>query len=248
MKTSISDNKLYPDVCRRASVDDAAFATFKSDPNYRVILEHVSVEQGERFYKEINNKDILLNINKFKANDILGCPQKFTYDFGTFSPSTLRYMKVLNDILSSWDVEEKSIIEIGAGYGGQYFVMKQISNPKKYSFVDLPDVITLISRYLSTLGANDNVEYIVGSNLEYVFDEEYDLIISNYGICECSESVQKYYIKEIISRSKHGYITHNQMSTYSLSSFIKELKKIDKDVAILPEVPLTGKNNVILVW
>ena len=248
MTTSISDNHLYPNVCSKATNNDSAFATFKSDASYQAILEHVSEELGEKYYKEIDNSNILLNIDKFKINDKLGGPVKFTYHFGEFSPTTLRYMKVLNDILSKWDIEGKNIIEIGAGYGGQYFVMKQISNPSKYSFVDLPDVITLISKYLTALDTNENVEYIDGNNVTHVYDEEYDLVISNFGISECSEHVQKYYIEKIISKSKHGYIIHNQMSTYSLDNFMEELQKLDKDVAVLEEVPLTGNNNVLLVW
>lgn len=248
MTTSISDNHLYPSVCSRATHDDNAFATFKSDASYQAILEHVSEELGEKYYKEIDNSNILLNIDKFKVNDKLGGPLKFTYDFGEFSPTTVRYMKVLNDILSRWDIDGKNIIEIGAGYGGQYFVMKQISNPRKWSFVDLPDVISLISKYLTSLGTNENVEYVDGTNTSHIYDEEYDLVISNYGISECSEVVQKHYIEKIISKCKHGYILHNQMASYSLDNFVGDLQKLGKDVAILNEVPLTGNNNVLLVW
>ena len=248
MTTSISDNHLYPSVCSRATHNDSDFATFKSNASYQAILEHVSEELGKKYYKEINNSNILLNIDKFKVNDKLGGPLKFTYDFGEFSPTTVRYMKVLNDILSRWDIDGKNIIEIGAGYGGQYFVMKQISNPRKWSFVDLPDVISLISKYLTALDTNENVEYVDGTNTGHIYDEEYDLVISNYGISECSEVVQKHYIEKIISKCKHGYILHNQMASYSLDNFVGDLQKLGKDVAILNEVPLTGNNNVLLVW
>lgn len=248
MTTSISDNHLYPSVCSRATHDDSAFSTFKSDASYQAILEHVSEELGEKYYKEIDNSNILLNIDKFKVNDKLGGPLKFTYEFGEFSPTTVRYMKVLNDILSRWDIEDKNIVEIGAGYGGQYFVMKQIANPRKWSFVDLPNVIGLISKYLTALDTNENVEYVDGTDVGHVYDEEYDLVISNYGISECSEEVQKHYIEKIISKSKHGYILHNQMASYSLDNFVGDLQKLGKDVSILDEVPLTGSNNVLLVW
>jgi len=66
MTTSISDNHLYPSVCSRATHDDSAFATFKSDASYQAILEHVSEELGEKYYKEIDNSNILLNIDKLR--------------------------------------------------------------------------------------------------------------------------------------------------------------------------------------
>ena len=80
------------------------------------------------------------------------------------------------------------------------------------------------------------------------YDKEYDLIISNYAISECNKDVQKYYIENILSKSKHGYITHNQFNGYTLNEFVDIIKSFGNEVVVTKESPLTGKNNVIIKW
>ena len=40
----------YEDVCEAAAVDDVAFATFKRDPAYVDVLEHVSYDVGRMYH------------------------------------------------------------------------------------------------------------------------------------------------------------------------------------------------------
>ena len=102
-RTSISDYDRYKTVCKNAYENEESFRIFKQNLDYKVILEHVSFEQGDRFIdRTLENNNINYDyINKFKENDIYGTPDLFTYrhPFGLISPSTLRYVKVLSDLI-----------------------------------------------------------------------------------------------------------------------------------------------------
>lgn len=240
-------NVEYLDLSHSASIDDTIFNTFKSNNDYNEILEHVNQPQGQEYLNLITNPSILENIEKFKVNDLLGTPKKYTYDnVGIFSPTTLRYIKTLDDLIKNYNLENSNIIEIGCGYGGQYVVMKQLFNPKKYSFVDLPNVVPLIKTYLTKLNLLNNTEFIDLENPE--FDEQYDLIISNYAISECNSEVQKFYLERILKNSTHGYMIHNQFNGLSLEEFTTELKNMNKNVKVVTEQPLTSPKNVLITW
>lgn len=242
----------YGDACALASQDESFFSTFKRNNFYRAVLEHVSEEQGLMYYNEIDSaSDIRKNIQKLSINDKLGAPFVHEYEFGTFSPTTLRYAKVLYDISSLVDLNSSKIAEIGAGYGGQYVVMRQLFNPAGYSFFDIEPAIKLIKKYTKTLVSDEeNINFnISGSEVKA---DDYDLVISNYAISECECEVQDYYIKNVISRSKRGYITHNHMRGYSIDEFISKLEDLGKSPSVREERPQTSppssRKNVIITW
>jgi len=248
-KTSVSDIITYKQICAKAGENNTYFNNFKNMPQYKEILEHVSYEEGLAYYEAFKyDKDISDNLNKFSKNDIIGNPTKYKYNFGTFSPTTLRYIKVLKDLKDLHDLNDLNIIEIGAGYGGQYTVLRQLFKPKLYTFVDLEEVINLIKKYLDTLNLADQTNYIIGTNNNCVFNNTYDLVISNYAISECTKEVQDFYIDNVLSKSKHGYIIHNNLRGYTaneLSVFLSE-KGIKNN--IIKETPQTCSNNVLLTW
>ena len=252
--TSISDNVSYPTICERAAINDTTFKYFKTYDEYKAILEHVSIDDGKLYYELIKNKKIIRSLDKFKINDTLGNPLTHDYGFGNISPTTLRYLKVLNDLMDNWDLDNMNIIEIGCGYGGQCTVLKQIINVNSYSVVDLPQVIKLTEKYLTTLELNTDVKFIDGTSSNNVYDN-YDLIISNYAISECTEKIQKEYLEKIISKCSHGYITYNDIHKYfnlgiiyTIDNFIEDLKEYHPNVKIIEETPLTSSNNKVLIW
>jgi len=156
--------------------------------------------------------------------------------------------------MDNWDLNGMNIIEIGCGYGGQYTILKQLIDVKSYSVVDLPEVIKLTERYLKTLKIDSGVVFMDGtsSGTEY---GNYDLIISNYAISECTEKVQKEYLEKIISKCSHGYITYNDIHqhfnlnvVYTLDDFIKDVKVFHPTVRVIDETPTTFSNNKVLIW
>jgi len=244
MQTSISDNTSYPEACRRAATDDTAFSTFKRETAYTDILEHVTYEEG-KIYSDyaLLNKDIAANIDKFKINDKYGNPRVYEYPIGTFSPTTLRYMKILSE-LSQLNLNDTTIVEIGAGYGGQYTILRQLFKPKKYIFVDMPEALLLIEKYVNTLGLNDiDIEYYTGDNLPVIIS---DLVISNYAFSECNKSIQDNYVAKAIKTAAHGFMLYNNMLGYTHEEFIGICS--DKKIRTFPEMPQTHPKNVLLVW
>lgn len=243
MNTSISDNNEYPLFCEQAAINENLFSVFKSQKTYTDILEHVTFEEGNEYIKLFSkNKTIIDNLEKFSINDTQGTPRVYKYNIGIFSPTTLRYIKILSD-LSQLDLNNLNIVEIGAGYGGQYTTIRQLFKPKKYTFVDLPPVNKLISKYVNNLKFNDiPLDFYDINNL---LEISADLVISNYAFSECTTNIQDIYINKIIKNCKHGYMLYNNMQGYNHIEFIP---KIDKKVKIFAEIPNTHPKNVLLTW
>ena len=156
-------------------------------------------------------------------------------------------------------IENANIIEIGGGYGGQCVIIKKYLNISSYSIVDLNEPLALTKKYLTKLNLNENVNFIDGKNTSNKYLDSYDLVISNYAISECSKLVQEYYIENILSKSKQGYIIYNQIfeyfenwdlekAGYNHQKFVEKMKSYNKDIQIEKETPLTGHNNVLITW
>jgi putative sugar O-methyltransferase len=243
MKTSSSDNNSYPQFCKLAVEDDTVFMSFKTSPAYTKILEHVTFEEGMYYYNHFkHNTDIISRLNKFKINDSVGAPKMYDYEFGKFSPTTLRYIKVLSD-LSQLKLDGMDIIEIGAGYGGQYVTLRQYAKPKSYTIIDLPDVIELQQKYIEANNLNDiEINFYSIENLPRLSG---DLLISNYALSECITQVQDVYIEKIINNCKRGYIIHNRDTGYTSNEFKQVIKH---NVKQFKELPSTSPNNVLLTW
>ena len=106
--------------------NEELFKNFKQNNIYKNILEHVSNEIGSEYLKIIKeqNPSIIKKIDKVKINDLVGGSNLVDYkDVGHVSPSSLRYAKVLSDILVLFKKKKfKKIAEIGTGYGGQFLI------------------------------------------------------------------------------------------------------------------------------
>ena len=243
MLLSSSDNNIYPQLCKAASIDDSVFDNFKSNPIYNEILEHVTQQEGAAYLNHIKLDDnVINNIERFQINDKLGGPKVFKYDAGTFSPTTLRYGKVLVDLLQL-SLEDTDIVEIGCGYGGQYTILRQFVTPKSYTFVDLPDALNLQKKYIERLGMNDIPTIFATS--DDLPTANYGLCISNYAISECAKCIQDIYIDSIVNNSAHGYIIHNNFEGYTHNEFID---KIYPNANIHNEIPQTCSDNVLITW
>ena len=119
-RTSITDDKSYPMYCYTASKNDVEFSKFKQNPIYRRVLEHVPPEQGKTYLEIVlANTELHLSNQDWEyilKNDSIGDPRMAQYNFGSSqiicSPTTLRYLKVLSDIVKLFP---KDILR-GGGY------------------------------------------------------------------------------------------------------------------------------------
>lgn len=218
-KTSCSDNEVYPRFCELASSDERVFASFRRDPVYRGVVETVQREAGHDYLNKIllQSKALSIYFKEFKKNDLLGKPQVFTYRYGflklkkiAFSPTTLRYIKVLADLQALFDsLNHMRIVEIGGGYGGQCAIISRLFNPALYTIVDLEPCLKLTRRYLESLGIH-GVNYVTMRELDETYTKGgFDLVISNYAFSELSRSVQDEYVSKIISGTSRGYFLCN---------------------------------------
>lgn len=253
-ETSTSEREIgYLAVCGLAARCETIFRYFKRNRHYKVVLEHVNEEQGREYLKAIKEEDeeLLNYVPKFQENDLLGSPITFDYDVGRFSPTTLRYVKVLADLKTIFgDLSGLDVCEIGAGYGGQCKIISDVFNVASYTIIDLKIVLPLIRKYLERVGVR-RVMYLTQDQLTEGLD--FDLVISNYAFSECVRRVQDHYLKRILSEAQRGYLTCNfvgetdETSPYNKEAIIERLTKTHS-VRILSEKPRTGPMNLILVW
>jgi len=249
-RTSLSDDLLYPDFCLKASNDVLTFMNFRQNEIYRRILEHVDQNTGRLYLDEIERtrKELLSDIDKIKENDLNGNPDIYDYDIiGKICPSTLRYAKVLADLLNKFhSLDGLKIVEVGVGYGGQCRVINSLCKPKEYTLVDIKPALSLAQCYLDC--------YILTSQMKYktmneLVKEDYDLIISNYAFTELRREIQDVYLERIILNSRCGYITYNDITPDYFKSYkYDELLKIIPNSYIVDEVPLTSPLNRIIIW
>jgi putative sugar O-methyltransferase len=250
-KTSISDSSNYKDLCKNASENESVFNTFKNNKIYTEILEHVDYRTGIELINEIkksnhfNENDIV----NFKTNDLYGNPTKFQYEYPyeEISPSTIRYIKILSDLINTFgSLENFNIVEIGVGYGGQAKIIMDYFNVKEYNFIDLPEVNSLTEKYLSKFNYK-NCNFLNFDNLP---EKKYDLVISNYAFTECNKNIQDLYIEKVINKSSNGYIIGNQIShIFGVDSYNKnDLMTKIPNLEFHNEIPKTSQLNYLIIF
>ncbi len=257
MQTSISDDGFYPQFCYLASQDREVFNNFRRNSVYTRVLEHVTEEYGKQYLDVIfANSKIQFDADdwrKFKDNDLYGNPAVSSYQINEnnilVSPTTIRYVKVLTDVISKFDTENiHSIAEIGIGYGGQCRIIKSALLVETYTLFDLPEVLGLAEEYLNNYQeCKTGIRYVDGKHI-YINDS-YDFVISNYAFSELRRRVQDEYLEKVILRSKSGYITWNSLSYKFLDGYsVSELLELIPDSHVIEERPLTSEENCIIIW
>ncbi len=244
---------MYCEFCQKAANDDAVFANFKRNPIYRDVLEHISKKLGNDYLQFIINNypDFLMEFDKFRENDRIGNPFCYRYgDFGFFSPTTLRYIKIAGDLRARFgDLSQMHILEIGGGYGGQCKIISDMGGFASYTIVDLSAVTSLSEKYLNQFGI-ENVFFVDNNNLGEL-KTSYDLLVSNYGFLEFDRKEQeKYY--ETIGSANSGYITGYFSS--DLDNFVSEWEFFEMATRYgikmfeEGENPLSAATNCLITW
>ena len=81
-------------------------------------------------------------------------------------------------------------------------------------------------------------------------DEEinYDLFISNYALNELFRKNADVYLKKVLSKSKHGYITFNNIGDNDSVSKEEICKYIPNEFVMVEENPIMSQGGVIIKW
>lgn len=256
-KTSLTDESAYAAFCFKAANTPHLFNQFKSFGVYSGIVETVSYTQGREYLNFIVDEylDLLQLLPSFKENDRYGGPTTYFYpETGQISPTTLRYIKTLGDLKRNFgSLEDCTIVEIGGGYGGQCKILWDLFHFKHYIIIDLPGPQELTKKYLDLHGIR-NVTFL--SPYDPLPVSECDLVISNYAFSECITTMQNEYFEKVIARAKKGYLVCNLPSSEGeykgIYSPKKDIMKSFSEAGVpweeFPEIPLTCKNNYLMIW
>lgn len=252
---SLSDSQKtpYENFVKKVIESEQKFKRFRRSFDYRLILEHLTYKQGLIYLEKINstNSRLLTEIDISSEEFLLGKPYRFQYDkIGKVSPTTLRYLKVLNDLERLFDLSEiHHIAEIGIGYGGQCQIIHKRSAKTLFTLFDLDPVLELTRKYLGS-----EYELICDySSGEIKLYQSWDLVISNYAFSELPRSVQLDYVENVISKSKRGYMTMNSGKLNLTGRSDGKMSLLELEVHIpgcevLNEEPLTSPDNYLLIW
>ena len=192
----------YLNFIMNALSNEKLYSQFKSNNDYRGILEHVSQNQGQQYYELIKNEFNITNesiIDFVNLNDRLGCPIKYNINNIICSPTSLRYIYhalIILKYIKSLNLNNLNIVEIGGGYGGlclaiNYFQKFFNLNITEYNIIDLDQALKLQQKYL--LNFND-----IKFNINYISSSTYgkDLLLNNYFL------ISNYCYSEITEENK----------------------------------------------
>ncbi|TYQ24023.1 putative sugar O-methyltransferase [Pseudanabaena sp. UWO310] len=260
-RSSCSDDGEYPDFCFQAANTDFIYNSFRRHPVYTKIVETVSKQAGKDYLQlALSKQSKLANyLQNFVSSEKVGSPNTFPYKHSffspkySFSPTTLRYINVLSDLLHFFgDLNGKRIVEIGGGYGGLCKIISDFYNVNSYTLIDLQPCLQLSKRFLNDLSV-PNVEYLTEEELSH--NNEYDLVISNYAFSEIKREIQDVYMEKIIQKSQRGYLLCNFAShTWDSNQMSGQdfKQRIDGVVLFKNEYPLSQLDRdcgiELIVW
>lgn len=202
---------------------ESVYSGFKCQSFFKDIIEHVSVQFGQE-YKKLIEIEFGKNIDTFfdliNINDNIGTPDKYSIDGLYISPSNLRYIYhslLIESKIKNWfNKKEIKIIEIGGGYGGLCFYIKNIIKEYNinYTIVDLPNIIRLQNKFLNDV----DIEAILLPCFDLTnINESFDLVISNYCLSEISMENRLYYLNNLIDKCEKEFYVWNSRSFQGLN-------------------------------
>ncbi len=241
----------YLAIAQEASKNPSIFEKFRTFPEYRCALE---IDEGETFAQYIRFKLFKLGpyLEECRKLDSIGSPPLTNYqELGDFTPTTLRYIFHADQILKYFNLPDNAtVVEIGAGFGGQAHVLQTLHSCIKYYIFDLPEVEALISVMMNRL----NWRNVCCLQLNEILPEEkVDLLISNYAYSECDREMQLSYFDRVIKKADRGYMIYNQIAagygidSISISEFINLLKQNGFRPRVYKEF-FAGAGNSLILW
>lgn len=219
-------------------------SNFKNDYRYTYVLEHVSQEQGNEYYKllkyECNLTDNI--IWEFcELNDSIGNPNKYVINGKNVSPTSLRYLYHAYTAITYFGQPNLKIVELGCGYGGLCLAINYLSSflnvtIESYDLIDLDNAIRIQKIYLK----NFQLKFtpVFHSSSTYGKDTSGNLLISSYCFSEIDKEHQVKYLEVLFPKLSKGFITWNHIPLYD----------IGKNVTSIVEKPLTGPGNLFVFF
>lgn len=245
--SSFSDNREYLSIVEVAAQNERIFHKFRSNRQYRKILEHVTKSLAEEYLRlipESERKDLF----KLYECDVVGGPLRYRFrNYGRFSPTTIRYL-FFNAQYKKYfgELTNFNVIEIGGGFGGQAAVSLTLDPTISWTIFDLPEVLTLQEKYLSAVNLGGRVNLQSGLKISVTSG---DLLISNYALSEISRDLQLKYFKSVVSNCQNGYMAWNTISEKESGGLtLSEVLDLIPGSKYVDEIPNSSPGNVIIYW
>lgn len=221
--------------------------TFKSDPAYRQILEHVTPEQGLEYLALAESSPRWSARMRVRAaeialeNDRLGQPVRSRFDaLGIFcSPTNMRYLwhsfQIL-DWLDALGLKTVNVVEIGGGYGGLALWLTRLAPTtiKTHTIIDLREAGDIQVAYANELNIPLRAATPVAASLVV---PDGGFLISAYAFSEFSPEVRDHYQQSVIRHCAHGWLLWNLGPVYPFTDHVYE---------VADETPLTGQGNKVV--
>lgn len=242
----------YIETCKLAVQDPYVFTNFRSIASYRSALEF---DNGDIYAQYIRSRLKKLGpyLEQFRKLDQIANPKLEDFsDLGMFSATTLRYIFHTDQILKHFKLPENSkIVEIGAGFGGQSYILHCLHPYSQYYIYDLPEVEALIDKMMTTLDVHTVFCLPLDAELPH---DKIDLLISNYAYSECDRDMQLEYFEKVVKKAERGYMVYNQialtdygMDSLSLDEFLNLLKQSGCRPKVFKEF-FAGAGNFLILW
>lgn len=212
---------------------------FKSNHNYTPILEHVSLLFGVQYLqlikKEFPNVSDESICEFIQLNDKIGNPKKYKINKQiSGSPTSLRYIYHALIILDYYKQTGcKNMVEVGCGYGGLFLAINYFSKLLKieienYHLVDLPEVCSLIEKYLSLHHQVNDIKYTLHSANDYGSDvnDQNLFFISNYCYTEIEKVHNEQYTSILLPKTQNGFIVWQDGGGGDVANSIEQCDKI----------------------
>lgn len=201
---------------------------FKSCKYYRTVVLLFNKEDAENIFKNYNNKFTQFNqkylFNLCQNVDKLGKPMKEQTFLGMTEPANIKYIFHAIEILNRakmLNLNNIDFIEIGGGYGGLAYFIKNIAESEyfnikinSYTIFDLPEAGRLQKRVSNFFNLDLSTADI---NSDYKIEDN-NFLISNYAFSEIRESHKKLYMEKIFPTCSHGFLTWN-VNAFNINYF-----------------------------
>ena len=135
----------------------------------------------------------------------------------------------------------KRIVEIGAGVGQFYAILRALGYTGSYAIYDLPEVMDFQEMYLAEVERQTGLKCPLIGHDPYYSDWNDWFCVSFYALGEFDDETKMWYIDNVVNKSPHGLIVWNPHS--GATKHVPILNCTVED-----ENPLTSPGNKLITW
>lgn len=232
--------------CEKCLNSETEFSNFRRNPHFTNVVITYDKKYGAACLDVIKQNwsgDIGTIIKKdCKIGGAVLC------DYTDFNGAvnSIKYLKTTIEIMKHFGnnmFDNANIVEIGQGYGGLCNIIQNMSKISSYTMIDDPIVSKLAHKYLNGVQNDKLIFNPLISNLL----PSYNLLISEYGLCEMDDRGVDWYFSMIVRRCENVYLAMNIWNNHTKTRFINKLGIIFNKIEEYPEYPATRWNNYVII-